>query len=174
MDLFEVFAQRRSVRRFRPEAVPPALLTQVLEAARQAPSAGNRQAFEIVIIRSRSRRVALARAAFEQWFISEAPVVLVFLAAPARNCDRYGQRGAELYAVQDATIACAHAHLAAAALGLGSCWIGAFDERTVAELVGARNRERPVAVLPIGWPAEEPVSPPRRPLADLLHEEQLR
>ncbi|HOK47272.1 MAG TPA: nitroreductase family protein, partial [Bryobacteraceae bacterium] len=167
MDIFCAMTQRRSIRRFHPEPIPDVLLNRVLEAAQWAPSAGNRQAFEIVLVRDRVRRTALARASLEQWFIAEAPVVLVFVAAPRHNRSRYGRRGAELYAVQDATIACAHAHLAAAALGLGSCWIGAFDEEAVAKLIGAEHDERPVAILPIGRPAEDPPPTSRRALEDL-------
>ncbi len=174
MDVFETMAARRSIRRFHSDPIPSALLERILEAARRAPSAGNRQAFEIVVVRDPRRRTALARACLEQWFIAEAPVVLVFVAAPARNRGRYGRRGAELYAVQDATIACAYAHLAAAALGLGSCWIGAFDDSTVSELIGAEGDERPVAILPIGRPAEDPPPTPRRPMEDLVHSERLR
>lgn len=173
MDIFDAIVHRRSVRRFRPDPLTSAQLTRVLDAARWAPSAGNRQALEIVVVQDAARRSALARAALDQWFIAEAPVVLVFFAAPSRNRDRYGRRGVELYAVQDATIACAHAHLAAAALGLGSCWIGAFDELKVAELLGAARDERPVAILPIGWPAEEPPPSARRSLEDLVHFEHL-
>lgn len=174
MDVFETMVARRSIRRLHSDPVPSPTMDRILEAARQAPSAGNRQAFEIVVVRDPRRRIALARACLEQWFIAEAPVVLVFVAAPARNRSRYGRRSAELYAVQDATIACAHAHLAATALGLGSCWIGAFDDASVSELVGAEGDERPVAILPIGRPAEGPSPMPRRPIADLVHPERLR
>lgn len=173
MDLFEVFVQRRSVRAFRPDPIPPELEVRIIEAIQLAPSAGNMQAFEVVRVRDPERRRALARVSFDQDFIAQAPLVLVFVANPARNRDRYGRRGAELYTIQDATIACTFAHLAAAALGLGSCWIGAFDEEAVRRIIGAAQELRPVAILPIGWPAEQPEPRHRRLVNDLIHEEIL-
>ena len=99
-----------------------------------------------------------------------APVVLAFCAHPRRSAAKYGRRGEELYCVQDATIACAYAQLAATALGLGSVWVGAFDTDAVAQAIGARRDWRPVALLPIGYPAESPEATPRRSLNELVHE----
>jgi len=84
------------------------------------------------------------------------------------------ETGEELYSLQDATIACTFAHLAAVALGLGSCWIGAFNDNAVRQVIGAPQNMRPVAILPIGVPADMPEPRERRPLSDLIHEEQLR
>ncbi|MCX7887196.1 MAG: nitroreductase family protein, partial [Verrucomicrobiae bacterium] len=117
MDLFETIRRRCSVRAFKDRPVAEADLQRILAAANAAPSAGNMQAYEIVVVCDVVRRRRLAKAAWDQYFIAEAPVALVFLSNPQRNRERYGQRGAELYAVQDATIACAYAQLAATALG---------------------------------------------------------
>jgi len=170
MDLIATALARRSVRAFEPREVPRDELHRILTVASHAPSAGNLQAYEIVVVRQPARRQALARAAYGQAFVAEAPLVLVFCAHPERSAARYGPRGAELFAVQDATIAAAYAQLAATALGLGSTWVGAFDEGAVADLVGGL---RPVCVLPIGHPAETPEPTPRRALDDLVHEEWL-
>ncbi len=164
MDLFEVLKKRYSVRAYKPDPIDDATLTKILEAINSAPSAGNLQAYEVIVVRDPERKRQLARAAWDQMFIAQAPVVLVFVANPERN-RRYGKRGAELYCVQDATIACSYAQLAAVALGLGSCWIGAFDDDAVRQVVG---------ILPIGVPADMPEPRERRPLSDLVHEEQLR
>lgn len=171
MDLFDVIQERRSVRAFAPRAVEPEKVLRVLEAARTAPSAGNLQACEIFRVTSRARRVALARAAFDQFFISEAPVVLAFCADPARSAAKYRERGARLYSVQDATIACTFAMLAASALGLASVWVGAFDDNAVARVLGVEGLT-PVAILPVGYPAEKPDPTPRRPFEDLIHDEE--
>lgn len=174
MELFDAMERRYSVRAFRKKPVDDAALQSILHAANDAPSAGNRQAYEIVVVRDADRKQCLAQASLDQSFIAEAPVVLVFLANPARNRDRYGARGAELYSVQDATVACTYAQLAATALGLGTCWVGAFDETAVRQIVGAMAMCRPVAILPIGEPVGQAKPRERRPVADLTHNEQLR
>ncbi|MGQ9462776.1 MAG: nitroreductase family protein [Candidatus Fervidibacter sp.] len=173
MEFFEVLKKRYSVRAYRPDPIDDVTLTKILEAVNSAPSAGNLQAYEVILVRDTERKRQLARASWDQWFIAEAPVVLVFVANPERN-RRYGKRGAELYCVQDATIACSYAQLAAVALGLGSCWIGAFDDDEVRKVVGIPQNMRPVAILPIGAPADMPEPKERRPLSDLVHEEILR
>lgn len=173
MDFFDVVRRRRSIRNFQDRPVPEEMVQKILETLQAAPSAGNRQAYEVVLVRDPARKQALAKAAWEQTFIAQAPVVLVFCTNPGRNVDRYRERGARLYSVQDASIAVTFAHLAATALGLGSCWIGAFDPAQVAALIGAEGNIEPVALLPVGFPAETPPPTLRRPLEALVHEEQL-
>jgi nitroreductase len=171
MEFFDAVRKRRSVRKYKDRPIPDEKLQALLEAVRLAPSAGDLQAFEVVLVREAARRRKLGHAAYGQHFIGRAPVVLVFLASPARSAVDYGHRGEELYCIQDATIACTHAHLAAAAAGLGSTWVGAFDEDAVRRIVGAPANLRPVALLPIGVPAESPAKTPRRTLKDLVREE---
>jgi nitroreductase len=174
VDFFEVIDRRFSVRSFQSTAVDDATLQAILEAANSAPSAGNLQAFEVVIIRDPGRKRQLVKASLDQSFIAEAPLALVFLANPDRNRAKYGSRGAELYSVQDTTIACTYAQLAATASGLGTCRVGAFNEDKVQEIVGAPTAWRPVAILPLGVPAEAAGVRERRALGDLVHEEQVR
>lgn len=169
MDFFTVLQERHSVRAFTERPVEPERLRALLEAANRAPSAGNLQAYEIYVVTRPTALNALMRAAFEQKFIAQAPVVLVFCAHPARSASSYGERGATLYSVQDATIACAYAQLAAAALGLGSVWVGAFDEDAVRRALGIGGGLWPVALLPIGYAAENPTITSRRALDDLVH-----
>ncbi len=170
MDFFELIRMRRSIRAYKQQPVEEEKIQAVLEAANQAPSAGNLQAYEIYLVRDRAVRLALARAALEQWFISEAPVALVFCTHAQRAAGRYGRRGVQLYALQDATVACTFAMLAAAALGLGTVWVGAFDDEAVRRAIGAPEAHRPVAILPLGYPAEQPAATGRRRLEDLVHE----
>ena len=112
-DLIDIILARRSVREFLPRPVAPEQLEAVLRAAQAAPSAGNLQAYAIVVVSSESSRRALARAALEQECVARAPHVLVFLQDARQASGRYGRRGRELYSLQDATIACSYAHLAA-------------------------------------------------------------
>lgn len=173
MEVFEAFEKRHSIRAYSSKEIPDDVLRRILEAANSAPSAGNLQAYEIVVVKDPKRKQQLAQAAYGQTFIAQAPVVLVFVQNPRRSSIRYGQRGATLYSLQDATIACTFAHLAATALGLGSCWVGAFDDDAVAKVINAPREMRPVAILPIGYPAEQPWATPRRRLDDIVHFETL-
>ncbi|MEM0017748.1 MAG: nitroreductase family protein [Candidatus Korarchaeum sp.] len=149
-DIFDVLAERRSVRSYTGEEVSEEHLNIILEAACCAPSAGNLQAYEIVVVRDPERRKLLAKASYNQDFMVEASVHLVFLALPSRSAVRYGRRGEELYSLQDATIAATFAMLAAHALGYGTCWIGAFDDSRVMRVIEAPADRRPVAIIVIG------------------------
>jgi nitroreductase len=171
-DFFELLKSRRSVRAFRDRAPSDDQLERILLAARSAPSAGDLQAYEVVVVRDSSGRSALMRAAFGQRCLSDAPVVLVFLMNPARSGSKYGDRGARLYACQDATIAAAYAQLAAHALGLGSVWVGAFDDDGVRYAIEAQQDLVPSSLLAIGYPAESPEPTPRRELADFVRRER--
>ena len=170
MDFFEVVNERHSMRAFASQAVEEEKLQKILEAANQAPSAGNMQGYEIYLVKREAHRKALVRAALDQEFIAEAPLTLVFCANPARSAARYGQRGVRLYSVQDATIACTFAMLAATALGLSTVWVGAFEEEAVREAAGIPQDLTPVAMLPIGYAGKKPRITPRRELSDLVHE----
>jgi nitroreductase len=168
MNMYEVIEARRSVRAFQPRVIEPDKLEAVLRAANLAPSAGNLQAYEIHLIQDSRTRQALAVAALGQSFLAQAPVALIFCAHASRSA-RYGRRGAELYCVQDATVAAAYAQLAATALGLATCWVGAFDDAAVIRAAELPAGQRPVAILPLGYAAENPPPTPRRALTDLVH-----
>lgn len=169
MDFFDVMKERHSIRAYQPQAVEPEKLQDLLQTINRAPSAGNLQAYEVYMVTDAERKSALCKSAYNQEFLMQAPLVLVFCAHAARSSERYQKRGIELYCVQDATIACTFAMLAATALGLSTVWVGAFDETAVREIIGAPQEHRPVAMLPIGYAAETPRNRPRRKLDDLVH-----
>lgn len=170
MDYFELLQSRRSIRLYANRAIEPDKLERILMAANQAPSAGNLQAYEIMLIHSPTVKQELARAAGDQEFLGQAPVVLAFCANPDRSAVRYAERGRTLYCIQDATIACAYAQLAATALGLASVWVGAYHDEAVRQTLGISDSLIPVALLPIGYPAESPPARSRRPLDELVHQ----
>ena len=172
MDFFEAVTTRQSIRAFSPAAVEDNKLRQILEAANMSPSAGNLQAYEIYVVAHPLRRAELARAALQQGFVASAPIVFVFCAHPARCEAKYKERGTRLYALQDATIACSFAMLAATALGLATVWVGAFDENAVRKVIGASEETVPIAMLPIGYGAEQPATTTRRSLGQLVHWEE--
>jgi len=169
MDYFEVINARHSIRTYESRPVEADSLQRILEAVNRAPSAGNLQAYEVYVVSDDNCKRALVKASGDQEFLAQASVVLVFCAHAARSVARYGARGADLYCLQDATIACTFAMLAATALGLSTVWVGAFDEEAVWQIIGAPQGQRPVAMLPVGYAAEEPRIRRRRDLSDLTH-----
>jgi nitroreductase len=175
MDLFDVMKKRRSVRSYLPKPVEDEKLQAVLEAANAAPSAGDLQAYEIVVVRSPEQKEALTKAAYGQRFIAEAPVVLVVVSNQKRSSVRYGERGVKVYSIQDPTIAISYMQLAATALGLATCWVGAFLDSGVAAVVGADISKGliPIAILPIGYSNQSTNVTPRRKMTDLVHVEKL-
>jgi nitroreductase len=169
MEFFDVIKNRHSIRTFSNQPVEDEKLQQILETANLAPSAGNLQAYEIYVVTDAKKRDGLSCAALAQEYVAVAPVALVFCTHPELTEGRYTERGTRLYTVQDATIACSFAMLAATNLGLGSVWVGTFDEKVVRLVIGAPDTQVPVVILAIGYAAEFPEQHPRRPLSQLTH-----
>lgn len=169
MEFQRLVELRHSVRKYSADPVDPAAIERILHAVSRAPSAGNLQAYRICVVRSVRKRRALAIAAGDQEFLSDAPIDLVFFADPERSATRYGNRGRSLYAIQDATIAAAFAMLAATDEGLASVWVGAFDESAV-RTTCAESELHPVAILAIGHPAERPEETSRRNMTEIVRE----
>ncbi len=168
MDFNEVIGRRQSVRQFLSDrTVSPDQEQALLEAAIRAPSAGNVQPWHFHVVREAATRQELAAASFGQSFVAQAPLVIVVSVDPERSAARYGDRGRSLYCLQDAAAAITHIQLMAVSLGLGSYWVGAFDEAMAAEVLDLPANLRPVAMLPIGYPARVATPRPRRPLTDV-------
>ncbi|OYT40722.1 MAG: nitroreductase [Candidatus Altiarchaeales archaeon ex4484_43] len=162
MDILDTIKNRRSIRHFSSRNVESDKIDKILEAAKWAPSAGNLQARDFILIKDPKIRDKIATAALNQGFISEAPIVIVVCANMRRSGYRYGHRSESLYCIQDATASIQNMLLMAHSMGLGSCWVGAFDEEKVREILGIPPEVRPVAIIPIGYPDEIPVIPERR------------
>lgn len=168
-DVIDAIRERRSVRRFENTEVPTATIGRILECARLTPSAGNRQPWLFLVVYQKEKRKQLAELANRQDFVAEAPVVMVVVADIPRSAERYGSRGATLYCLQDTAAAVQNILLAATGFGLGTCWVGDFDEEGVAHLFDLDyTRQRPVAIIPIGYPAENPRPRPRRPIEEIV------
>ncbi|MEM3703685.1 MAG: nitroreductase family protein [Candidatus Bathyarchaeia archaeon] len=172
MDVFEAIMGRRSIRAFQSRDVPFEIVEKLIEAARWAPSAGNIQPWEFVIVRNPETKKRLAEAALGQSFIEEAPVVIVVCADEERSASGYGSRGRTLYCIQDTAAAIQNIHLAAYALGLSTCWVGAFREDEARKILKIPEGVRPVAIIPVGYPAESPTPRSRRPLKQIIHYER--
>ncbi len=165
MEFEEVLRNRRSIRKFKAAEISDKLVGKILELANLSPSAGNLQARRVVVVKDKKTKEALARK--DNDFVSQAAVVFVICAVPKESEAEYAERGRNLYAVQDATLFASYLQLAATSLGLASCWVGAFDEEQVKKVLGLPEDLRPIAIIPVGYAAEEPRQSPRKSLNDI-------
>jgi len=168
MDFSELIKARYSVRAYKPDPVGEAELRQVLEAARMAPTAANRQPFQLIVIQTSGREGELRRVYNRDWFV-QAPLVICACAIPGGAWTRADN---ENYAVVDVAIVMDHLTLQAADLGLGTCWVGAFDAAAAREILSLPEGVKPIAFTPLGYPADKPKSKERKPLETLVRYER--
>lgn len=158
MNVFDAIRTRKSVRQYLDKPIEAEKLTAVLEAGRLAPSASNRQEWRFIIVRDPATRKKLAEAANGQTFIGEAPAVIVACAETDGHIMRCGQ---PCYPI-DVAIALDHITLAAVESDLGTCWIGAFDEERVKDLLDIPDNIRVVDLMPIGYPSDPSIKDKHR------------
>jgi nitroreductase len=166
MDLMDVIRNRRSVREYRPEAVPQEKIDQVLEAARLAPSWANGQCWTFVVVTDPKVRRRLAEAGNE--WIEHAPVIVAACGDPKKS----GAKNDQAYYMLDIGIAMEHLVLAATDEGLATCWIGWFDEAKAKSALGVPKDIRVVALTPLGYADETPEARPRRALGEIVHRDR--
>lgn len=162
MDFFDCIASRRSFRAYKNEPVPRELVEKVLEAGNLAPTAANYQSFRALVASTRGREEELKKVYGKDWLVS-APYVVLICAEPGKAWVRSDGKN---YADVDATIAFDHMILAAQALGLGTCWIAAFNPAEARRVFNLPSGWEPVALTPLGFPAESPGARKRKPVAD--------
>lgn len=167
MDILKAVKERRSIRDFQKKDIPDALLERLAEALIWAPSAGNLQARKFYFVRQPNTKKKIAAAALNQSFIAEAPLVIVGC-SDSRISDKYGERGVYLYSVQDVALSIMGMMLLAHENGLGSCWVGAFNEADIRKILDMPNHLRPVAIVPVGYPSKIPYPPPRVSIKDAV------
>ena len=168
MEFLELAKKRYSVRAYKNEAVEEDKLKAVLEAARFAPTAVNYQPFQIIVIKTEGREEELKRIYQAEWF-SEAPLVICVCAIPD---NAWRRRDGKNYADVDATIVMDHIILAATSMGLGTCWIGAFDVNATKEVLSLPDGVEPLVFTPIGYPADEIGEKKRKELSELVRYEK--
>lgn len=171
MDIVECIEGRTSIRVFKTDPVDEEVVDEALRLANLAPSAGNLQARDFVVVRALTTKKALMDAAYGQDFVRSAPVVVV-CCADLERIKHYGDRGRALYCLQDVAAAIENMMLYLHSKGLGSVWVGAFDERKAAETLGLPEHVRPVAIVPIGFPAEKGVRRGRAQQSQIVHREK--
>lgn len=168
MDFLDLARRRYSVRAYESDPVPEDLLEQVLEAARLAPTASNLQPFQLVVIQTQGREQALRRIYDRDWFV-QAPLVICAVATPSAAWKR---SDGENYGFVDVAIVVDHLILAATSLGLGTCWIAAFNPDTARKELGLPDEAEPVVFTPLGYPADQPGQKERLALSELVRHER--
>jgi len=170
MNIIDIIKNRRSVREFKDQEIPGSAIDVLIEALRWAPSAGNLQSRKFYFVFNEAIRNKLAQAGLRSDFVSfiaRAPLVVVGC-ADLRIASRYGERGTELYCIQDTAASVQNLLLAAHDQGLGTCWVGAFKEEEVKKILEMQDYLRPVVLVPVGYPAKSPKAPDRLSKTDCV------
>ncbi|MEE9406056.1 MAG: nitroreductase family protein [Candidatus Aenigmarchaeota archaeon] len=171
METPECIQGRRDIRSYKPDPVPEDTVRALLKAATEAPSSGNLQNWEFVVVRKYETKKALSGAAMGQEFLVEAPLIVVVCANLELAASKYGGRGRDLYSVQNTAAATENLMLAAWDSGIGTCWVGAFNENDVKRVLNLPENIRPVAIITMGYPEKTPEKPGRRPVEEVMHKE---
>jgi nitroreductase len=169
MEFSELIKKRYSVRAYKPDPVEEEKLEQVLDAARLAPTAANRQPFQLIVIRTEGREAELKRIYGRDWFV-QPPLVICACGLLERGWVR--RDDGKSYVDVDVAIAMDHLILEAANLGLGTCWIAAFNPEAAREVLGLPDDVEPIAFTPLGYAADELGEKKRKPLAELVRHER--
>jgi nitroreductase len=167
MEFSELIEKRYSVRAYKSDPVEDDKLQQVLEAARLAPTAANLQPFQLIVIHTAGREAELKRIYSREWFV-QAPLVICACGVPGQGWVR---KDGKSYNDLDVAIAMDHLILAATSLGLGTCWIAAFDPPAAREVLHLPDDVEPIAFTPLGYPADQPGPTKRKPLSELVRYE---
>lgn len=159
-NIFKTIKNRRSIREFQAKSIPEEIIDKLIETLIWAPSAGNLQSRKFYFVLDQKIKEKLVKAALGQDFIAQSPLVVVGC-TNEEIAFKYGERGKSLYSICDVSVCIQNMMLFAHEQGLGSCWIGAFDEKEVAKILNLPKNLRPIVILPVGYPAEKPEAPPR-------------
>jgi len=166
MKVLEAIQKRRSVRKYKQDPIPEEALLRVLEAARLAPSGKNFQPWKFIIVKDKELKEKLARASAGQFFIAKAPIIVVGCGFPDKCYARMG-RYMKSWSV-DVTIALEHLILQAQEEGLGTCWIGSFEEEEVKAILNVPEEVKVLALTPLGYPDEIPRFRGRKSLDEII------
>ena len=169
MEVLECIKARRSIRKYLDKPIPWDLVAHIIDAGRRAPSSGNLQNWKFILALDADKRKAIAEASLKQYWMEQAPLHIIIVAEPEKVKRYYGERGERLYSVQNCSIVATQMMLEATNLGLGSCWVGAFDEDMVKRALGMPKEARPQIILTIGYAGEVPPESPRFPLEPITY-----
>ena len=169
METEEAILTRRTVRKFKNVKVEWEKVGKILEAGRAAPSSGNIQNWAFIVVDDDNKKKSIADACFQQYWMAAAPVHIVICSKPAEAQRHYGIRGERLYSVQNCAAAAENMILMAHDQGLGTCWVGAFDEDKIRDILGIVKEARPQVILAIGYADEEPLTPSKYKLDNVVY-----
>jgi len=168
-DILDIIKSRRTIKNFLPKYVDWNKVSKILDAARHAPSSGNIQDWRFIVILEPSLKHAVAKACYEQYEIAQAGVLIVVVSDTEKVERYYGMRGERLYAIQNCAAAIENMLLEAHSLGLGTRWIGGFDEEELRTLLRMQAHIRPQAVIAVGYPKDIPDKPQKFPLESVVY-----
>lgn len=172
MDILDCIRLRRSIRNYVDKQVEWDKVGAILQAGVHAPSSGNLQNWKFIVVIERDTRKKIAEACLQQYWMEKAPVHIIVVAEPQKARQFYGIRGERLYSIQNCAAAIENMLLVAKDNGLGSCWVGAFDEDMLNSVLGMPDYVRPQAVITVGYAAEEPEEPPEYRVYDMVFVER--
>ena len=168
-DFLALAKSRRSIRGFKNQDVSKEQLMKLIEAAQSAPSGGNCQPWHFYVIKDKKLQADIKEKACGQGWILTASAFIVVCAEGSRSASSYGERGRDLYSIQDTAAAVQNILLCAKDMGLGTCWCGAFDESKLSEILNLPEKFRPIAIVPIGYPENDSYPPQnRRPIDEIV------
>lgn len=169
LDFIELAKSRRSIRGFKDKDVTKEQLARLIDAAQSAPSGGNCQPWHFYVIKNKKVQAEIKEKSCGQEWILTAPAVIVVCAESSRSEKNYGERGGDLYSIQDTAAAIQNILLCAKSMGLGTCWCGAFDEKKLSEVLNLPEKFRPIGLIPVGYPANDSYPPQnRRPIEEIV------
>ena len=171
MELKEAIERRQSIRKFLDKPISIDKIKNLLYYANLAPSAGNLQARDFIIVKDKEKKKELVKASYGQSFIYESPVVVIFC-ANLKRISPYGERGKKLYCIQDVSASIQNFLLVALDEGLATCWIGAFNEKEVSRILKLPSFIKPLAIVPVGYAGEKPYKTDRIDIEKLIHYEE--
>ena len=168
-DVLDIIKSRRNIKQFLPKYVDWDKISKICDAGRHAPSSGNIQNWKFIVVLEPSLKQKLAEACYEQYEISIAGTLIVVCGEPEKAERYYGLRGERLYTIQNCAAAIENMLIQAQALGLGTRWVGGFDEDAISSLFSIPNEVRPQAIIAVGYPQEVPAKPPKYPLESIVY-----
>jgi len=172
METLDCIKKRRSVRKYLKTPVAKGVIKEIIDAGTHAPSSGNLQNWEFIVVTNPETKKKIKDASYyDHRFIEEAPALIV-ICSDTNRISKYGERGRDLYSIQNVSAAAENIMLAAWDIGLGSCWVGAFDETEVANAIVLPSGVRPMIIITLGYPNEKPEAPKRWGLDQVLHWER--
>jgi SagB-type dehydrogenase family enzyme len=161
MEVFDCIRTRRSIRKYKDKDVPWDNVVEILQAGKYAPFAGNIMNCKFIVVKNEDKRRTIAEVSSQQYWMQDAPIHIVVVGEPEKSERYYGTRGARLYTIQGAAAAIQNMLLTAHSLGLGSCWVGAFDEEEIRRLCNLPEHVNVQGIVTIGYADEKPEMPPK-------------